>query len=547
MIELARQTRFPWMLSRHGSPSMPQNNSTQFRGELYEVLCYMLLAVCLWFIGTQFGVFNVMNELSVQNGWTDFIMLGFCMSFGFCVGTHRKSRTLRQAVRDRDLSQQEAEAVARHDAMTGLANRRYFKELLTERLSRIEQTSEQVAVILIDLDKFKAINDIHGHAAGDAILCAVADRLRIILPPASIAARLGGDEFAVVVDFKGDLESLNRLCKLIIQRISQPMPWAQSQLEVGASIGIAVKSDEELDGDALLHAADVAMYEGKKDGRGTFRFFRKEMDQSLKARALLEQELRIAIDTGQIEPFFQPLISLADKELMGFEVLARWRHPTRGLLMPEYFIAVAEETGMIADLCWLITRQACTDAKSWPSNLQLAVNISPQQLQDRQLPERILAILTETGFAPNRLEVEITETALIADLEAARVALKSLRDLGVRIALDDFGTGYSSLYHLRELHFDKLKIDRSYIETLVDGGERAKLVDAIISLGTSLGMVTTAEGIESLGSLDWLAGQGCTYGQGYYFGRPMPKDEIDQWVKDRPGQPLLPPPQAVAA
>ena len=270
------------------------------------------------------------------------------------------------------------------------------------------------------------------------------------------------------------------------------------------------------------------MYQGKKDGRGTYRFFEDAMDEALKARAVLERELRAAIGSGEIEPFYQPVVSLPTRALTGFEVLARWRHPERGVLPPAAFIAVAEETGMIGDLSYNLLRQACLDAKGWPDHLQLAVNISPQQFQDRWLAERIVAILTETGFPPSRLEVEITETALVQDLDATRSTLTSLQNLGVRIALDDFGTGYSSLYHLRELRFDKLKIDRSYVNSITMSEERAQLVDAIIKLGASLGLVTTAEGIETDTSVDWLESQGCDFGQGYLFGKPMSKSDTDR-------------------
>jgi len=284
---------------------------------------------------------------------------------------------------------------------------------------------------------------------------------------------------------------------------------------------------DHADSDAVLHAADLAMYQGKKDGRGNYRFFRSAMDEELRARARTEAELRVAIETGAIEPFYQPVVSLPEKTIVGVEVLARWRHPVRGLIGPTEFIPVAEETGMIADLSYNLIRRACLDARAWPSDLILAVNIAPHQFQDAWLAQRILAILTETGFPPQRLEVEITESALIQDLEATRATLLSLRQLGVRIALDDFGTGYSSLYHLRELKFDKLKIDRSYVDAITMSDERAKLVDAIIKLGTSLGLTTTAEGIETDVSLDWLSDQGCHFGQGYLFGRAMPKAEMD--------------------
>ena len=506
--------------------------SAWYEGDLYELLCLMMTGACLWLVGKQLNLFSVMSELAVGNGLGDVIMLGVCTSFGLYAAALRKSYKLRGAVTARDRAQSEADAVARHDALTGLPNRRFLMDLLQARLSDAER-SKSVALLLIDLDRFKTVNDIHGHAAGDAVLCAVADRLRALMPSTGIAARLAGDEFAVVVDFGSDLDSVARLCHRVIVDLSRPVLWAESLLEVGATIGVATTSGETIDAEALLHAADVAIHDGKKDGRGSSRFFRQEMDQSLRARAQLEQELRRGIDSGQIEPFFQPLVALSDKQLIGFEVLARWRHPTRGLVVPDEFISVAEETGMIDDLCWSVLRQACLHARSWPAYLQLAINISPKQLQDRHLPERLLGILTETGFAPGRLEVEITETALVADLEAARSALKALRNLGIRIALDDFGTGYSSLLHLRELKFDKLKIDRSYITSVSQGDEGAKLVNAIVALATSLGMVTTAEGIETRDSLGWLAEQGCTYGQGYFFGRPMPRGAIDHLFDDR--------------
>jgi diguanylate cyclase (GGDEF)-like protein len=500
-------------------------------GELRELLCLMMIGTCIWIVGTQLGVFAILIDGLRNNNLLDLLMLTLCMSVGLVAAAVRKSFKLRKAMRERDGAEAQAESVARHDALTGLANRRLFREVLESRLRAVTPLST-LAVLQIDLDRFKPVNDVHGHAAGDAVLCVVADRLRGLIPPDSLAARLGGDEFAILTDSRGDPESLGRLAQQIIEVLSHPIGWAQSRLEIGATVGVAVATPESATAEALLHAADVAMYQGKRDGRGTFRFFHLEMSQALKVRARLEGELRDGIEKGEIRPYYQPVVSLPDRVLIGFEVLARWHHPDHGPLTPDGFITLAEETGLIADLTWSLMRQACTDARSWPPHLQLAINISPLQLQDRHLPERILAILTETGFAPGRLEIEITETALVNDLEAARVALKSLQNFGVRIALDDFGTGYSSLYHLRELQFDKLKIDRSYVSSIPMGTERAKLVDAIIALGSSLGLVTTAEGIETASSVDWLAGQGCTYGQGYLFGKPMDKATTDGLLGD---------------
>jgi diguanylate cyclase (GGDEF)-like protein len=489
----------------------------------------MMIGACLWVIGSRLGAFDLISRFAIAHGLMNLVMLIACMGLGVLAAAIRKSFLLRKAMKARIAAEAQAESIARHDALSGLANRRLFHETLTVSL-KARGVGDEFAVLLIDLDRFKPVNDIHGHAAGNAVLCAVAERLRALVPPRSMVARLGGDEFAALLPYDGDREAVVRLVQQIIAAVRSPIPWREGQVEVGATVGIALSSAEDSEPEALLHAADVAMYQGKREGRGAFRFFQAEMDLALKARAQLEADLRSAIAHGQIAPFYQPIVALPGKELIGFEVLARWNHPTAGVIAPDFFIPVAEETGMIADLFFGLLRQACEDARRWPPHLQLAVNISPQQLQDQWLPERILGVLAETGFAPSRLEVEITETALINDLEAARSTLTSLQNSGVKIALDDFGTGYSSLYHLRELRFNKLKIDRSYVSSLKQGSERAKLVDAIIQLGASLSLQTTAEGIETSSSLDWLSEQGCNFGQGYLFGAPMPKDATDRFL-----------------
>jgi diguanylate cyclase (GGDEF)-like protein len=449
------------------------------------------------------------------------------MGLALCGASVRKSMLLRRLMLERDAAAAHAEAIARHDGLTGLANRRRFLEGV-ESAQAASPIQPPWAVLLIDLDRFKPVNDLYSHAAGNAVLCAVSERLQHLLPAGGVAARLGGDEFAMLVPVDQGSEGLTRLAQAVIASISDPVTWNQNDLKVGATVGVSIVAADHKDADAVLHAADLAMYQGKKDGRGTYRFFRSAMDEELRARASLETELRAAIESGAIEPFYQPVVALPGQEIVGVEVLARWRHPTRGLIAPSEFITVAEETGMIADLSYTLIRRACLDARAWPAHLTLAVNIAPHQFQDAYLAEHILAILTETGFPPGRLEVEITESALIQDLEATRATLLSLQRLGVRIALDDFGTGYSSLYHLRELKFDKLKIDRSYVDAITMSDERAKLVDAIIKLGSSLGLSTTAEGIETGASMEWLSDQGCNFGQGYLFGKAMPKAEMDR-------------------
>jgi diguanylate cyclase (GGDEF)-like protein len=500
------------------------------QGELYELLVLMVIGSCVWFIGAGFGAFDRFGRFAIQHDLMNFVVLSSCMGLGAVAATVRKSILLRKAIAARIAAEALAEQTARHDALTGLANRRLFHETLERALGNCTD-DDSFAVILIDLDRFKPVNDLHGHAAGNAVLCAVADRLQELLPPGSTAARLGGDEFVALVPFRNDREAVTSLIKQIMAAVRRPISWNRGHVEVDATIGVAFAKPEDADSDALLHAADVAMYHGKRAGRGTFRFFHAEMDVALKARARMETDLRAAITRGEIRPFYQPIVALPAQDLVGFEVLARWDSPEHGPVPPDIFIPIAEETGMISDLSRRILRQACSDARSWPQHLQMAVNISAVQLHDPRLPDTLLGILGDTGFQPGRLEVEITESALIKDVDAAYAVLASLQNLGVKIALDDFGTGYSSLQHLRELRFNKIKIDRSYITNLEQGSDRAKLVDAIIQIGASLSLQTTAEGIEDDANLDWLSDQGCDFGQGFLFGRPMSKEDADSFIR----------------
>jgi diguanylate cyclase (GGDEF)-like protein len=504
-----------------------EKNDSWGRGELYEMLCLMMIGYCLWLIGTKTGFFDYLLFFTTEHGLVDLVMLAACLSLGAVAASVRKSFLLRKAMIGRAEAEMRSESIARHDALTGLANRRFFLELF-DCVAKSCRPGDQLAVMVIDLDRFKPVNDVHGHAAGNAVICAVADRLLQIVSPRGAVARLGGDEFAALVRYNDGPDGLFVLAEQIIAAICSPIHWNHNLIHVNATVGIAPVTCDNSEPEGLLHAADLAMYQGKRDGRGTFRIFAAEMGAALKARAEFEADLRSGIARGEFVPFFQPIVRLPSEDLVGFEVLARWNHPTKGLIAPNDFIPVAEQTGLIGDLFYDLLRQACSTAQHWPGHLRISVNVAPQQLQDSLLPQRILAILSETGFAPRRLEVEITETAIINDLQAARTALMSLQNIGVKIALDDFGTGYSSLYHLKELRFDKLKIDRSYVTSLMQGSEGAKLVDAIIQLGASLGMETTAEGIETSSNLDWLSRQGCTFGQGFLFGQPMPKDAADE-------------------
>lgn len=456
------------------------------------------------------------------------MFLGFFMSFALIAASAMKSLRLRREMKARAGAEQAAQSIARRDALTGLSNRRLLLEAM-QTAARDATPDQGWAVLLIDLDRFKPVNDIHGHAAGDAVLCAIAERLTAIMPREALVARLGGDEFAILMPHDGRGEELMRLAQQVIGRLCEPVAWEHAKVDIGATIGIALMPQDGTDPESLLRSADIAMYRGKREGRGTFRFFEPRMDDELKARVSLECALRNAIQAGEIRPHYQPLVSLPEQKLLGFEILARWYHPERGIIPPTVFIPIAEDTGLIAELCFSVLRQACLDAIKWPVHLGLAVNISPHQFVDRQLAQRILAILGETGFASERLEVEITESALTNDLDAARETLKTLQNAGVSVALDDFGTGYSSLYHLREMKFDKIKIDRSFVADIADP-DTLDIIRAIVGLGKGRGITITAEGVETREQFAQVAAEGCAQVQGYLVSRPIPGGEVTAFL-----------------
>jgi diguanylate cyclase (GGDEF)-like protein len=498
------------------------------KGELYELLCLLGIGQCLWVIGEKLDVFSAVAAFALERGLSSFIYLGFLMSFFLAVGSARKSFQVRREMSARADAEAQAQTAARHDALTGLPNRRRLVEAVDQ--STTGPHLPQQALLLIDLDRFKSVNDAFGHEAGDLVLCEVAKRLKSLIPTSAIAARLGGDEFAVVTPYRSRQE-LIRLADQIINAIAAPVDCQHVHASVGATVGIALCPEDGSTPEGLLRCADMAMYRGKRQGRSAYRFFEHEMDEELRTRASLETSLLSAITKGEIRPHYQPLVSMADKSVHGFEVLARWYHPQKGVLPPDAFIPIAEDTGLITELSYSLLRQACSDAKGWPAGLTIAINISQHQLKDTMLATRLLAILEQAGFDPKRLEVEVTESALTNDIEAARVNLQALQNAGVSVALDDFGTGYSSLCHLRDINFDRIKIDRSFVQALGECAESGKIVDAILALGKSLGVQTTAEGIENTTNSQWLAERGCTNGQGFLYGKPMPASVVSDHLK----------------
>lgn len=442
----------------------------------------------------------------------------------------KTTRQLNQAHHDAENAHRQVEALARHDVLTGLPNRRMLAEEMDKALSRIGRTDGVCAVMAIDLDRFKPVNDVYGHPTGDAVLREIGDRLNRIFRKSETLSRLGGDEFAVIAEFESQPDGPTTLAERLVQAASQPIQVDGAVIEVGATIGVALAPNDGSDPESLLRAADIAMYRGKREGRGCVRFFEKNMEAELRARVQLEAELRAGIAAGEIRPHYQPIVSITDQTLLGFEGLARWHHPQKGLLMPEIFIRMADEIGLMPELTYSILRAACRDAKNWPEHLLLAINVSPGQLKDTGLPVQLLSILVEEGFPPERLEVEITEDALVADMDQARLVLKSLQNIGIHVALDDFGTGYSSLYHLRELHFDRIKIDRSFIQSLFDDKDNGQIVSAIIAMSKSLGLPTTAEGVEDPEHWRKLKELGCENAQGFFFGEAMTAAEAAQLI-----------------
>ena len=321
------------------------------------------------------------------------------------------------------------------------------------------------------------------------------------------------------------------IAERIIASVEKPIRIGEQSVEVGASIGIAICPADGTDPETLLRAADMAMYRAKEEGRGAYRFFNQSMEQALRARVTLEEDVRRAVVMHAIQPHYQPLMQLAENRLVGFEILARWHHPVRGDVEPEVFIPIVEKLGLIAELTYFLLRRACLDARDWSPEITIAINVSPLHFADPLLPVKILAILSETDFPPKRLEVEVTETALVTDINAARTALVALQGIGIKISLDDFGTGYSSLYNLQELHFDKIKIDRSFVLSMHSNPGSAKIVRSVIDLAKSLGLPTIAEGIEHREAMQEIMHSGGKYGQGFYFGKAMPAAEATQLVR----------------
>jgi len=427
----------------------------------------------------------------------------------------RRSKDLQEALASNKSAQQAAHDNAFVDHVTGLANRRELMRVLADPKAACAGST----LLLLDLDLFKKVNDLYGHIVGDEVLKRTASIVREMAPEGSCCARLGGDEFAVLVP-KQPHDRVRKSVSLMIETIAQPIVLGTATAHVSASIGIS-RIDRGMTAEECLRRSDIAMYAAKRAGRNRQVWFDDEMERELLERTRLEDEIRDAITAGEFVPFYQPQIDLGTGELTGFEVLARWQSPSKGLVEPNDFINVAEGSGLIAELSLSVMKQALHEARSWPAHLKIAVNISPVQFRDSQLAERILKLLAETNFPPSRLEVEITESSFLEDRETALTIVESLKNMGVTISLDDFGTGYASLSQLQSLPFDRIKIDKSFVSSLLADEQSDAIVSTILSLGRALHLPITAEGIEDDGTKARLQRLGCSDGQGWLFGKAV--------------------------
>ncbi|MFG5120312.1 EAL domain-containing protein [Methylorubrum sp. POS3] len=429
------------------------------------------------------------------------------------------------AVALRDLSQRRRDEarirhLALHDALTDLPNRTLLEERLVHALGVAADEGSQLAVIYLDLDRFKPVNDVHGHAAGDALLVQVAERMRAALRPTDTLARIGGDEFVAVLPGIAMPEQAAEIAGRLVTVLGIPFRIAGNRVEIGSSAGIALFPGDGTTAEALLRAADTALYRVKDEGRGAFRFFEAVMDVQLQNRRALEQELRGAIGRGELRLFYQPIVNGSTGEIETFEALVRWQHPIRGLISPAAFIPLAEQTDQIARIGEWVLDTACAAAAAWPLPWRVSVNVSPKQFRQSDLPALVAAALARHGLTPSRLVLEITEGVFIQDADTAVAVLTDLRGLGVRLALDDFGTGYSSLSYLQRFKFHKIKIDQSFVHRLGQDADSLTIVRAITHLGHNLGLQVTVEGIETAEQLGMLRDLGCDQMQGYLFARP---------------------------
>jgi diguanylate cyclase (GGDEF)-like protein len=501
-------------------------DSTLRRADRDIVAAGIMIAATILFVGTGGSLFPQIVESMLGNKTqpTNALSTAVLLNIALLIFGYRRYRELTGEVSERRKAEDQARLLAEIDPLTACYNRRSLGPATEQLLRQAKAKGEAVAVLMIDLDNFKQINDMYGHAAGDTILRETARRVMDLMPTGARVARFGGDEFACAVPFDPRRDDrIDAIAAGLIEAVSKPVLLAGTPVEVTVSIGLSstARSTDVADESALLHLADIAMYHAKKHGRNRYAWFEPEMENEIRIRGELATGIRKGVAAGEFVPYYEKQIDLASGEIVGFEMLARWNSPVLGVISPEVFIPVAEELGLIGQLSEQIIAQALLDARQWDPRLTLSVNISPVQMRDPWFAQKLLRMLVEANFPASRLEIEITESCFHEDMGLVRSLVSSLKNQGIKISLDDFGTGYSSLSQLQALPFDSIKIDRSFVTNLMTNHDSATIVQAITALGAGLNLPITAEGIETSDVLQELQKLGKFKGQGYLYGQPQ--------------------------
>jgi len=506
----------------------------------------IVVAAILLFVGTGSNVMQaaVRALIGIGGGPDRALATALVLNVALILFGWRRYKDLNREIRERTEAEQRARYLADTDPLTGFLNRRALLATGQRQIATAIAEKRQVALFLLDLDHFKTVNDIHGHAAGDRVLQVAAERISAVLPPNATKARLGGDEFVAMLVFEPAARAdIDALAAELVAALDNNVTHDAQQIRVGASLGISLASDASITMETMVRQADIAMYHCKDEGRNRFCWFEAGMEMAVQVRNQIETGIREGMPRGEFVPHFEPQVDIASGRLIGFEMLMRWESPEYGMIPPERFIPVAEESGLIGELSLQVIREAMEAAKRWDPSIMLAVNISPQQLKDPWFSQKLTKLLVEVGFPASQLEVEITESSLFENLPLVRSIVTSLKNQGVSLSLDDFGTGYSSLSHLRALPFDRIKIDRSFVAAMRGSPDAQAIVVAIVRLGESLAMPITAEGVEDEATAIELTRLGCSKGQGWFFGRAASAADTERLLADRGllRAPMVPP------
>jgi diguanylate cyclase (GGDEF)-like protein len=496
----------------------------------------IVVAAILLFVGTGSNVMQaaVRALIGIGGGPDRALATAVILNVALILFGWRRYKDLNREILERTEAEQRARYLADTDPLTGFLNRRALLATGQRQIASAIAEKRQVALFLLDLDHFKTVNDIHGHAAGDRVLQVAAERISAVLPPNATKARLGGDEFVAMLVFEPAARAdIDALAAELVMALDNVVAHDAQQIRVGASLGISLASDASVTMETMVRQADIAMYHGKDEGRNRHIWFETGMEMAVQVRNQIETGIRDGMPRGEFVPHFEPQVDIASGRLIGFEMLMRWESPEYGMIPPERFIPVAEESGLIGELSLQVIREAMETAKRWDPSIMLAVNISPQQLKDPWFSQKLTKLLVEVGFPAAQLEVEITESSLFENLPLVRSIVTSLKNQGVSLSLDDFGTGYSSLSHLRALPFDRIKIDRSFVAAMRGSPDAQAIVVAIVRLGESLAMPITAEGVEDEATAIELTRLGCSKGQGWYFGRASSAADTERLLAER--------------